>query len=98
MVELEVTVAVEGQHRDPLALVDSQFGAQGVGETQHPVTVLVPGAVVVAVVKPDSLRIALERGKQLAVVDELFHERTIPPPRSWCVRRHTLVHLGHAMM
>src|SRR5438105_4710754 len=53
VIQLEVLVTVEGEHGNPVALLDAEFAAEGVGKTQHPVTVLVPGAVVVAVVEPD---------------------------------------------
>ena len=73
VIQLQVAVAVDGQHRETVAPAHSQLVLHGVGEAQDPVAVRRPGGVVVLVVEADPVGVTAHGGQQLAVVDELLH-------------------------
>ena len=80
VVQLEVLVAVEGHHREPVVALDAELAPQAVGQPQHPVDVLAVrgdvGPVEDGLLRGEPLR----HRQQVPVVDQLLHGPLLPPP------------------
>ena len=82
VVQLEVLVAIAGDHRKAIGAAETELGPEGGGKAQHPLDVPTERAVVARVVVADPIGRAIRGLEQQPPVHKLLHDVEHPVPEA----------------